>query len=55
MTEYEILCKHLPSDHRKVEYSSEAFARDMERSVLWRRECAAVAANPYGGFTLFLW
>lgn len=55
MTEYQILCQHLPANHTKKETPFEADARLQVRALSLRGENAAYAANQYGSFTVFKW
>jgi hypothetical protein len=55
MTDYQIMCQHLPANHTKTETPSEAVARYQVSELTRRGEKAAYAANHYGTFTVFKW
>lgn len=55
MTDYQIMCQHLPTNHNKSEVAFEAAARYQVREITMRGGKAAYAANPYGTFTVFTW
>ena len=55
MTDYQIMCQHLPTNHTKTEYTTEVCAAQMVRGFISGGYKAAYAANPYGTFTVFKW
>lgn len=56
VSEYDILCQHLPKNHTKTEFKSKAEADFKVLEIQARGyDKAACALNPYGGFTVFKW
>lgn len=55
MTDYQIMCQHLPTNHTKTEHPTEWYAAQMVRGFISGGYKAAYAANPYGTFTVFKW
>ncbi len=53
-TEYQVLCKHLPARTVRREFYFESVARDYARALELQGRHADYAANPVGGFTVFV-